>query len=105
MDVKNSSFLDGVFRQRINTEIENFRACMNEIVTDQQMNFQTMFNLQQDAAQEVPEFVKLYTFKQLYILNYTARYLLSSSAWVFLASFVNTVIHSSSFLIIFDFRA
>ena len=71
MDVKDSSFLDGVFRQRINTEIENFRACMNEIVTDQQMNFQTMFNLQQDAAQEVPDFVKLYTFKQLYILNYT----------------------------------
>ena len=28
---------------------------MNEIVTDQQMNFQTMFNLQQDAAQEVLE--------------------------------------------------
>ena len=28
---------------------------MNEIVTDQQMNFQAMFNLQQDAAQEVLE--------------------------------------------------
>lgn len=63
--MKDSSFLDGVFRQRINTEIENFRACMNEIVTDQQMNFQTMFNLQQDAAQEVLEFVKLCSYFKL----------------------------------------
>ncbi|CAB3987596.1 Hypothetical predicted protein [Paramuricea clavata] len=47
---------NGVFRQRINTEIENFRVSVNEIVDDQQMNFRSMFGLEQDVdpAQEVP---------------------------------------------------
>ncbi|XP_028412845.1 uncharacterized protein LOC114535732 [Dendronephthya gigantea] len=48
--------LNGVFRQRINSEIENFRVNINDIVDDQQMNFRSMFNLQPDIgpAQEVP---------------------------------------------------
>ena len=48
--------LNGVFRQRINTEIENFRVSLNEIVDGQEMNLRSMFTLQPDIdpAQEVP---------------------------------------------------
>ena len=55
MKEKTISSPDGVFRQRINTEIENFRVSVNEIVDDQQMNFRSMFDLEQDVgpAQEV----------------------------------------------------
>ena len=52
---------DGVFRQRLNTEIENFRVNINEIVDDQEMNLRSMFTLQPDIdpAQQVMKLVKL----------------------------------------------